>query len=245
MGFYLNGIIAFFSSVESALNIIFGQVEMKNRFLFIILAIILVLLINPFIGHSGKIGHLFALILITMIPLASYYALVEGRTKAALILFIAGPFVILDAVNMFYNSRYLVIFAYSFGTILYFFIIIQLLKNLISQRVITADLINCAISIYLLIGIMWAGVYTVLEGIWSGSFSGISPNADLLYFSFATLTTVGYGDVAPKSILATRLAVFEAAMGSIYMAIIVALIVGRYMSLQADQDTKSETGSKE
>jgi len=85
---------------------------------------------------------------------------------------------------------------------------------------------------------MWSGIYVVLEGISPGSFSGLSETTDLLYFSFVTLTTVGYGDVSPLSILAKRLAIFEAAMGGIYMAIIIAMIVGRYMSLQAEQDNK-------
>jgi voltage-gated potassium channel Kch len=91
---------------------------------------------------------------------------------------------------------------------------------------------------------MWAGIYTVHEGISPGSFSGLSETTDLLYFSFVTLTTVGFGDVAPISILAKRLAIFEAAMGSIYMAIIIAMIVGRYMSMQVEQDSESETSSK-
>jgi hypothetical protein len=106
---------------------------------------------------------------------------------------------------------------YCFGTILYLYIVVLLLKELLSQKVITANLIYCAISIYLLIGVMWAGVYTVQEGISPGSFSGLSLTTDLLYFSFVTLTTVGFGDVAPLSILAKRFAIFEAAMGSIYM----------------------------
>jgi hypothetical protein len=80
----------------------------------------------------------------------------------------------------------------------------------------------------------WAGVYSIVEGISPGSFSGISESGDLLYFSFVTLTTVGYGDVL----------IVEAAMGSIYMAVIVAMIVGRYMSMQPEQDSASETSSE-
>jgi hypothetical protein len=88
---------------------------------------------------------------------------------------------------------------------------------------------------------MWAGIYVVLEGLSPDSFSGISETSDLLYFSFVTLTTVGFGDVAPLSILSKRLAVFESAMGGIYMAVIIALIVGRYMSLQSRQDPKRDS----
>jgi len=214
---------------------------MKSRFIYIILAIVLVMLVNPFIRQTGKIGYFFATMLITMIPLASYHALTEDRKRAITILLIAAPFVILDGINMFFANRYLMVVAYSFATILYFYIVVLLVRNLLSQKIITANLIYCAISIYLLIGIMWAGLYVVLEGISPGSFSGISDNADLVYFSFVTLTTVGFGDVAPLSILVKRLAVFEAAMGGIYMAIIIAMIVGRYMSMQAELDSESET----
>ena len=214
---------------------------MKSRFIYIILAIVLVMLVNPFIRQTGKIGYFFATMLITMIPLASYHALNEDRKRAFTILLIAAPFVILDGINMFFANRYLMVVAYSFATILYFYIVVLLVRNLLSQRIITANLIYCAISIYLLIGIMWAGLYVVLEGISPGSFSGISDTADLVYFSFVTLTTVGFGDVAPLSILVKRLAVFEAAMGGIYMAIIIAMIVGRYMSMQAELDSESET----
>ncbi|MGD8657341.1 MAG: potassium channel family protein [Desulfobacterales bacterium] len=214
---------------------------MKSRFIYIIFAIMLVLLVNPFIRPLGLIGHLLSTLFLSMIPLASAYALTEDRKKAIIVLIIAAPFVILDGLNVFFTHRSLMVVAFSFGTILYFYIVILLVINLLSIRVITADLIFCAISIYLLIGIMWAGIYSVLEGISPGSFSEAS---DLLYFSFVTLTTVGFGDVAPLSVLCKRLAVFEAAMGSIYMAVIIAMIVGRYMSMQVEINSPSKSSSK-
>ena len=90
---------------------------MKSRFIYIIFAIILVLLVNPFIRPLGLIGHLFSTLLLSMIPLASAYALTEDRKKAIIVLLIAAPFVILDALNVFFTNRPLMIVAYSFGTI--------------------------------------------------------------------------------------------------------------------------------
>ena len=214
---------------------------MKSRFIYIIFAIILVLLVNPFIRPLGLIGHLFSTLILSLIPLASAYTLTEDRKKAIIVLLIAAPFVILEGLNVFFTNRPLMVVAYSFGTILYFYIIVLLVIKLLSIRVITADLIFCAISIYLLIGIMWAGIYRVLEGISPGSFS---ETTDLLYFSFVTLTTVGFGDVAPLSSLSRRLAVFEAAMGNVYVAVIIAMIVGRYMQMQVGQNSENETSSK-
>lgn len=214
---------------------------MKNRFIYIILAIGLGLLVNPFIEHAGKTGHLLAILIFAMIPLSSFYALTEDTHRAMIILFLAAPFVILDVINLFLANRYLTIIAFSFGTILYLYIIVLLVKNLLSYRVVTTNLIYCAISTYLLIGIMWTSIYVVVEGISPGSFLGVSETSDLVYFSFVTLTTVGYGDIVPQFILAKRLAILEAAMGGVYLAVIIAMIVGRYMSMQTEQDSNSET----
>ncbi len=202
------------------------------------------LLVSPFLRPIGLFGHLFNTLLIAMIPLSSSFALTRDKKTAIIILLIAAPFVILDGLNYFFPNRLLMIVAFSFATILYFYIVILLTKCLLAIRVVTADLIYCAISIYLLIGVGWAGVYTIIEGISPGSFSGIPESGDLLYFSFVTLTTVGYGDVLPLSTLGKRLAILEAAMGSIYMAVIVAMIVGRYMSMHLVPDSKNETNAK-
>ena len=217
---------------------------MKSRFIYIIFAIMLVLLVNPFLRPAGLFGHLFSTLLIAMIPLSSSLALTRDKKTTTIILLIAVPFVILDGLNFFSPHRLLMIVAFSFATVLYFYIVILLTKCLLAIRVVTADLIYCAISIYLLIGMGWAGVYTIVESISPGSFSGTPESGDLLYFSFVTLTTVGYGDVLPLSALGKRLAILEAAMGSIYMAVIVAMIVGRYMSMHLEPDSKGETNSE-
>ena len=211
---------------------------MNSRFIYIIIATMLVLLVNPFLRHSGLFGHLFSTLFLAMIPLSSVFALAENRKKVISIFLIAAPFVILDGLNFFFTSRLSMIVAFSFGTVLYFYIVFLLVKHILSIRVVTAELIYCAISTYLLIGIAWAGIYTIVEGAWPGSFSGKSETVDLLYFSFVTLTTVGFGDVVPLSILGKRLAIFEAAMGSIYMAVIVAMIVGRYMLMHLERDSE-------
>ena len=212
-----------------------GEDGMKSRFLYIVFAIMGVILINPFIRHAGTLGGLAATLLMAMIPLASYSARSGDRKRAVIIVILGLPFIALDAVNLFHTSRYLSSIMYGFGTLLYLYIIILLIKDLLTRKAITTDMIYCAISVYLLIGIMWAGAYSLLESVSPGSFAATSGPVDFLYFSFVTLTTVGYGDVAPLTTLSKRLAVFEAGMGGIYMAIIVALIVGRYLSAPTDQ----------
>jgi len=210
---------------------------MNSRFIHIIFAIMLVMLVYPFIRPLGLAGHLVSTLFIALIPLSTVYALTDDKKTAMAIFLLATPFVIIDALIYFHWSRSLLVVAYSCASVLYFYIVFLLVKNLLSITVVTSDLIYCAIATFLLIGIGWGGVYTVVEGLSPGSFSAETETGDLLYFSFVTLTTLGYGDVLPTSTLSKRLAIIEAAMGSIYMAVIIALIVGRYISMHLDDDT--------
>jgi hypothetical protein len=209
---------------------------MQNRFFYIVFAILLVILITPFIRPLGVAGSLAATVLVATIPLASYYALSGDLRHKAVFALLGIPFVLLDAVSLFHQARSVSVVMYAFGTLMYMYIVVLLLKALLARKSVTTDMIYCAISIYLLIGIMWAGIFAVVETMAPGSFASPSGSVDFIYFSFVTLTTVGYGDVAPLTVLSKRLAVFEAGMGGVYMAIIVALIVGRYLTPAGGDD---------
>lgn len=101
------------------------------------------------------------------------------------------------------------------------------------------DRIIGAISIYLALTIAWAFAYALLEIHWPGSFTldetnpeGISPNliSEMFYFSTTTLTTLGYGDIVPVSQPARTLAVMEAMTGQVYIAVVIAYLVGQNIS---------------
>lgn len=90
--------------------------------------------------------------------------------------------------------------------------------------------------VYLLLGIIWAIFYTMLAASRPGAFQGL-PSAgmfenfpNLLYFSFVTLTTVGYGDITPANPLAQFLASLEAVTGQFYLTVLVASLVGSVLS---------------
>jgi hypothetical protein len=213
---------------------------MKSRFFYIILVIVLLIIVSPFISSSGKTGKLLTTIFLALIPLTSFFALITDKKRAIIILFLLAPFVILDGMNLFFTNRYLMMAVHGYGTIVYFYIIVLLLNNLLSYQMVTADMIYCAIATYFLIGTMWSGIYHILEGISPGSFSGISGTVDLIYFSFVCLTTLGFGDITPQSIIGKRFAIFEAAMGVIYLSVIIAIIVGRDMLQKENHDSESE-----
>ncbi len=93
-----------------------------------------------------------------------------------------------------------------------------------------------AICIYLLLGVMWSIAYSVLEFSQPGSFKGLTElastawNPDWIYFSFVTITTLGYGDITPLTQTARSLTFSEAIVGQFYIAVLVAGLVSAYIS---------------
>ncbi len=91
-----------------------------------------------------------------------------------------------------------------------------------------------AFCVYLLLGLMWALFYCALFILGWGAFSGISDAQDrevfpdLVYFSFVTLASLGYGDISPVGALPRTLAYLEAVTGQFYLAVMVAGLVGAY-----------------
>ncbi len=99
---------------------------------------------------------------------------------------------------------------------------------------VTGHRIQGGIAGYLLLGLVWAQAYALVEILHPGSFSGaISAEAGhrgFAYFSFVTLTTVGYGDILPVHPAARSLAMLEAVTGPLYVAILLARLVSLAMA---------------
>ena len=109
-----------------------------------------------------------------------------------------------------------------------------LVRYIFLARSVTRDVIYAAISIYLLLGAIFVPMYGILESLSPGSFvDGAAPDGpvswqQLIYYSYATLTTMGYGDVLPVSWWARSFASAEAIVGVLYLAILMARLVGLY-----------------
>jgi hypothetical protein len=118
------------------------------------------------------------------------------------------------------------------------FVLVQLFLYIIRAPRVNSEVLCAGIATYLTLGVYWAALYVFVAATAPGSFtfSGGPPDAQAmsgftaLYFSFVTLTTVGFGDITPSSGIARMLAMTEAVVGVFYMAIMVARLVTLYSS---------------
>jgi hypothetical protein len=115
--------------------------------------------------------------------------------------------------------------------------------QLFQRREVTVETILGAIIAYLLIAVAFMQLYLLVELQSPGSFTGLAdaaePNrqqmgATMLYFSLVCLTTMGFGDIVPASNLARPLATLEGVIGQLYLAIMIARLVGLHVSRQKD-----------
>jgi hypothetical protein len=115
------------------------------------------------------------------------------------------------------------------------------------RRVLTVNVqtVLGAVCIYLVIGMLYANVDSGLSNFSGRQFLAGAANAttsDYMYFSFITLTTVGYGDLTPATGTARALAVAEALMGQLYLVTVIALLVGNFGRSQLPQRGSGRSG---
>lgn len=132
-----------------------------------------------------------------------------------------------------------------------------MLRTIFESRQVTFNIVCASLCIYLLLGLVWALTYSVDDALDPTALPSTVGGAKhpewmrmgwgetaSLYFSFATLTTLGYGDIVPTSPISRMLASIEAITGQLYLAVLVARLVGMHIvnSMGHGQDRNGEPG---
>ena len=123
-------------------------------------------------------------------------------------------------------------FVLYFGLLVYSYV-----RQIIRSPRVTANLLYATFCLYLIIGLFWGSLYTLLDELMPGAYSGVLldnvPDRSIHafnYFSMVTLTTLGYGDITPQTPGAAALCQMEAIVGQFFTAVLVAWLVGMYIS---------------
>jgi len=109
---------------------------------------------------------------------------------------------------------------------------IVILNRILRHETIGTETILGAVCVYVLLGIAFAGVYAAVDDFNHGTFfaqtTDPASNVQFLYFSFITMTTVGYGDLSPATDPGRVLVTFEALLGQVFLVTLVARLVSMY-----------------
>jgi hypothetical protein len=219
---------------------------LSTRFKFKTLLIFLFLLaaIDPVLKQFGQFGLNFLDILFTIALLTALYSISGNRKILISGILLVAPIFFLGWTDFARNEFYLGLVIYVFGMAFFGFVAVSILIHIVAEESVTMDLIYGSACVYFLIGFVWAIGYGLIELLIPGSFSiggdvlartdHLSQygflNDNLSYFSFITLTTLGYGDIIPLSAPAKSAASLEAIVGQLYIALLVARLVGLHTS---------------
>ncbi|MFZ5570237.1 MAG: potassium channel family protein [Thermodesulfobacteriota bacterium] len=212
-----------------------GKVLLNYRFQSLLMILLVFMAVMPFFNRTLLTDIAVTSILIAAIPSAGGNR--KLLTACAGLALLAG--LALWASHWAPGNR-LFVLANSLDLVFILLITGMILAQVFSSPTVTRETIAGAVCAYFFIGLMWADVYAILETLAPGSFSGpgmeagrfalLSPRARLShfgYFSFVTLSTLGYGDITPVTVPSRNLAVLEAILGQLYLAVLIARLVGQ------------------
>lgn len=206
----------------------------EQRFLILLILFFVMLAVGPFIRDYGKLRYIFDLV-VSAIFLSAMYAVVEKTRHLIIAACLVAPMLVSVWLKYFIDVRALSIIGEICGILFFAYSIYNIVKYLFKQKEVTKETICAAVVIYMLMAFMWARAYGLLDLIHPGSFSMpeghvFGERTVYLYYSFVTITTLGYGDISPLTDKASGLSIIEAVSGQIFLVVLVSWLVGMYVS---------------
>ena len=203
----------------------------------LLITLVLMIVISPFLQNL-RIGALIEGVLLTLVLLAAVVVVGASRRMRVLAVVLAIPAVVGKWINHFRPDLMPAEFFLVAGLLFVAFVVVNLLLFTLRAPRVNVEVLCGAVSNYLLIGLLWSSAYLLAARLIPNSFtftSGTSSSQvmdgfNALYFSFVTLSTIGYGDITPLSGAARMLSIVEATVGMFYMTVLVARLVAMYSS---------------
>ncbi len=168
--------------------------------------------------------------------LLSVSYIIEHKSHLFMINFVIGlVLIVIFPIVIFYHSDFINVIRAIFLFTFYIINIIILLNDITHKSRVTHDYLLGSLCVYIMIALLYAGIYNHIEMYFPGSFefntkeamSHLEKTFNMVYFSFTTLTTVGYGDIVPLKVLAKSIVVLEQITGIFYLAVLVSRLIIR------------------
>jgi voltage-gated potassium channel len=207
------------------------------RHLTLLISILLIIISAPLVAPLRD-GAVILNVIGAAVLLSGAYAVSERKYVFATAIILSVASVIATWLLSAFPARWSVIVSHTCLIILLGFFAITILGYVMRSGWVTSDKIFAAICAYLLIGYAWAFGYALLDELQPGAFAAstevprgdyISRLMEMRYFSFVTLTTVGYGDIVPRSPGARTMVILEAILGQFYLVALIGRLVGLHI----------------
>lgn len=177
-------------------------------------------------------GFLIVDLLFNMIILAGVFSVLTRWRKQLFFIVIAVLVSLLRIVSFLTGSVTLQLVGYALAIVFFALLARMVMQHIFKGGPVNYYRIEGSVVVFMIIGIVYAWFYTLLEAIQPGSFAITEPSqnyqdmfSQFLYFSFVTMTTLGYGDMIATGSLAKSLVIFQGMIGLLYPVILIARLV--------------------
>jgi hypothetical protein len=179
---------------------------------------------------------------VNLILLAGALGTLRGRHAAqAICIALVVAVTALMQINDWLDWRIpsLIVLQVVFSTVMYTALSAAVLRIVFADTTMTLESVNGAVTVYVLMALIFGRLYALLEHLAPGSFRfngpppphvDIPPYADMVFYSASTLTTLGLGDITPISSLARSATIAEAFTGQMFMTVLIARLVGIHIA---------------
>ena len=214
-------------------KLVLAWIEIK-RFQLLLVATLFVLIIPAF-SNSTALADLFFMITMTFLVVQSMVAShVRENEKRVMPYVVLGLVIITWLEPMGVSSIYVDIGKMLAFITFFGFVVHSLLKYIANTENINVNVLLASVIIYLLMGIIGGFLAILLNTLYGGGYNfpanvKVPQMVDYIYYSFITMTTVGYGDITPAIPETKTLAYLLSVLGQLYVAIIIAFLVGKLL----------------
>lgn len=205
----------------------------QRRFSVLLFSLLGLALLEPILASLELVGAKPLLnIFLTIILFSSVNAVSQNKRLFIITLCLGIPAFGSRWIVHFLGSSPAVILTIQATTVIFLFVIAgTILSYALKQGAVTGEKISASVCVYLLVGLLWAFLYSLTFHLQPGSFQLESPQlSEFVYYSFITLSTLGYGDIIPLSPPARALSYVEAITGQLYLTVLVARLVGLHIA---------------
>ncbi len=209
------------------------QPSISIRFQFLFVALLL-MLAAPSVLPDALVGLVLPA-LFTVLVLTALATVAESRRTLIVGLVLALPAIVIHWIAPVGQVS---LAGEISGDLFLIWVTIAILHHVVRSERVTTDVLFAVASVYLLLALIWAMAYGIADGIQPGTLRypevllGLADDPSTrglyTYFSFVTLTTLGYGDITPVTDAGRLLAMLEATLGQLFLVIIVARLVGMH-----------------
>lgn len=213
---------------------------LARRYRFLLLALIGMIILPSFFMSYLVLQNTLSFLFRSAVMFAGVYAIQKTDKEFKIGVGVGICIILINSFGVFKESARLnFYFSFIFYIFFYVFVAYRLMNMLLQTDRVTVGVLYAAVNVYLLMGIIGGYLFMLIENASPGSLNNLalenlSNPSKFFYFSFITLSTLGYGDISPTMPASQSLAMVLSTTGPLYLTIMVALLVSRFDHLESD-----------